>query len=1188
MPNPNPPDPNAAPPNVCGVCGTALAPGRLGAQCPRCLLSLGSSFGLPGDDAAEEGLLDPMQVRGFGDFELLEEIARGGMGIVYRARQISLNREVAIKMILAGELAGKDALRLFQREAHAAANLHHPNIVPVYEIGEHAMQHYFTMRFVPGGKTIADWAVTRRGEWRAIAETAAKVARAVAYAHAHGVLHRDLKPSNILWDADDGPQVTDFGLAKLLNESDGTATRAAQVIGSPSYMAPEQMGGRMAEITTATDVYGLGAVLYELLSGKPPFSGASAIETMRRAAESAPAPLPDVPNDLRTICLKCLAKKQEDRYLSAAALAEDLERFVRGEPVSAVPLTTLQTLWRWALRKPALAAMLALFITSLIVGLAGITWQWRKTERARAEQAKALAHLQWQEIGHWLDEGESSRALAYLASLIRERPDRWQAVMYAMSIAEQHSSPLLAGPEIHPPVKLTGSACLAPDGSWVAAAGEDQIVRIWDVASGKEAAQFSHASPVTSLAVAGGPVKIAVATQDGALTTRADIAAPPLALPRADATPVLELRFSADGSHLLARAKERVEVWRTGALDQPPLRIALPEEIKGTDVSADGSRVLVWGTKHAAIWDTSTAAEVLHVQVEKRIQRGAIAGNGKRVSLLDGGSFARTWDVASGQPLKDIRSRFVQFAYLALDHSGTRLTLAGSTNDLSVHDVESGLPVSPPMRHHYFVIGLRSSPDGTRAISHGWDDTVRVWDAQTGRPAMSPIAFSGARKSYHVASSQDGRIVLVHLPPEHGLPESISVWRGSHTGEPQQRTVEGQRAFDGTRISPDGRLGALGLLPGNRCYVYELATGKVLLDEVTEGSVYVHLFSPDMRRCYALTANGWLYGWSLETGQPLWKPNHQPGFIRPAAISPDGTRIIAGHNDGHIRIYDTATGELVQTLDHPGEVKVLRFAPDRSGRFLSASTDTLAHVWDLATGRKLQTFTGHNHTIIAGSWSPDSRFVATASYDTTARVWDVASGRTVGAPMQHLAWLSHLEFSPDGTRLATACRDGTARLWHPFTGQPASPPLVQGSSGETVRFTADGRAFLVRDHDGFRFWDTEKAEPVTAYYSEPSSGGVGMDSENWRAIMTADGTRVFLGTGMNHGALWSIPQPRATAPAWLPGFLEMLAQMRIDERGEIRLIERTWRPGFLGKIEQAAPDDGYAAWARKILGGAGR
>ena len=205
MPPAVPPEPSPASRPACAVCGAELAGDRLDAQCPRCLLVLGHSFDLPEAGGAGEDLLDPLQVRVFGDYMLLEEVARGGMGIVYRAWQTSLAREVAVKMILAGELAGAEALRMFRREAHAAAHLHHPNIVPVYEIGEHEAQPYFTMRLVPGGQTIADWAATRRDQWRELAVAVAKAAWAVSHAHAHRVLHRDLKPSNILWDADAGP-----------------------------------------------------------------------------------------------------------------------------------------------------------------------------------------------------------------------------------------------------------------------------------------------------------------------------------------------------------------------------------------------------------------------------------------------------------------------------------------------------------------------------------------------------------------------------------------------------------------------------------------------------------------------------------------------------------------------------------------------------------------------------------------------------------------------------------------------------------------------------------------------------------------------------------------------------------------------------------------------------------------------
>ncbi|PZR72455.1 MAG: hypothetical protein DLM73_13145 [Chthoniobacterales bacterium] len=1163
----------------CAVCSTPLAAG----QCPRCLLSLGSSFGLPGDEVAADDLLDPMQVRRFGDYELLGEIARGGMGVVYRARQISLNREVAVKMILAGELAGEAALRLFQNEAHAAANLHHPNIVPVYEIGERETQHYFTMRFVPGGQTIADWARGQGEDYRAIAGAVARVARAVAYAHERGVLHRDLKPSNVLWDPVGEPQVTDFGLAKVLASADGMATFSAQALGSPSYMAPEQMNGRTAEITTATDVYGIGAVLYELLAGKPPFAGDSALETMRRAAEESPRPLTRGPKDLRTICLKCLEKKQPDRYRSAAALADDLERFVRGEPVSAVPLTPPQVLLRWAARKPRVAALLALFLASLVFGITGIAWQWRRTEHARVAQERAVNHLRWEEIAREAGTDEAPIALAKLAAVLRADPGRWQAAMLAMSIVNQGAFPVLAGPPVLPGVKLTTPPALAPDGNWFAVATADGSVRVWDVATGRERQKIALEAPATTVAVTQGPFALAIATSDGKLTVHTTPEAPGTSLALAGTQAISKLHFSADGSHLATLAKDRVEVWNCTEPALPPTILQLDGEMLGCAISADGARVLTWTASRGAVWDVATGQEIFGVAARKDFHRGgALSANGKRFALLDGIYAARVWDIDSGQQLADLDHPLTLFLFAALNADGSRITLSGNANDLAVYDTVSHLVVSPPMQHLYQPKTLLASSDGRRTVSQGWDGRACVWDATSGRSVLGAIWLETGLSDTAVDLSRDGRTVLLYPEKIRGTPGTISVWRGTRTQPSQRHYIDGARDFSSNLLSPDGRLGCIGLGPHYGTQLYELATGRVVFAAQTKGDVYIHLFSPDMRSYYTLTENGWLYGWSLETGQPLWPPSQQPGLVRAAEISPDGNRIIAGYSDGHIRIHDTATGKVVRTLDDPPETRLLRFAPDGSGRFLVGSNQGAASIWQMQTGQKLHTLTGHTAGIITGGWSRDGKLVATGSYDRTVRVWDSATGRPVGRPMQHLAGISHLEFSPDGRQLLTGSRNATARLWNPLTGDPLSPPLPQASTVLTVRFTQDGACFLVRDHLGFQFWDTEKAEPITVHYSEPMGSGLGMDSAPWRAIMSPDGKLVHLGMSMNYAALWTVSQPRTSVPAWFPDFLEGLALMRLDSTDSTRISSGD---GILALKKQlrAGGDDPYATWARRVL-----
>jgi len=387
----------------CKNCG---APVRIDApfgHCSKCLLELG--FGPLPEEAKSSAAVPLDQARSFGDYDIIERIGRGGMGVVFKARQRRPNRLVALKMILAGELASPTLIQRFRIEAEAAANLDHPNIVPIYEVGEWAQHHYFSMKLVEGtnldqlisklgfheGKDLSTGAPGRNVQ-KSIANLMAKVARAVHYAHQRGVLHRDLKPSNILVDVQGEPHLTDFGLAKMVAHSSGL-TLSGAVIGTPSYMAPEQAAGETKHLTTAADIYSLGAVLYELLTGRPPFRGETPVETLRKVVEQEPQG-PQTLNkladpDLATICLKCLEKDPRQRYGSAEALAEDLERWLRDEPIWAHRASNAVRFKRWARRNPLLTATSAGLV--MLMGAALILLVLMLVER----QGKEEQRLSW-------------------------------------------------------------------------------------------------------------------------------------------------------------------------------------------------------------------------------------------------------------------------------------------------------------------------------------------------------------------------------------------------------------------------------------------------------------------------------------------------------------------------------------------------------------------------------------------------------------------------------------------------------------------------------------------------------------------------------------------------------------------------------------------------------------------------
>ncbi len=376
------------PEQQCPRCGQTLPPDAPAGHCPKCLVQLAMEAAaaptvIPASEAVSQTTgAQPLssagsRVKYFGDYELVEEIARGGMGVVWKARQASLNRSVALKMILAGRFAGEADVRRFHTEAEAAANLQHPNIVAIHEIGQYEGQHYFSMDYIEG-KSLAELVMDGPMPAAQAAALVKRIAEAVHYAHQRGTLHRDLKPSNVLIDAEGQPRITDFGLAKQLSRDTGL-TQTGAVLGTPAYMPPEQASGRNEQVGPASDVYSIGAMLYHLLTGHAPFVGETPTATLRKAMEEepvAPSKLnPQTPPDLETICLKCLEKRPDRRYHSARELGEELGRFLSHEPILARPASAWRKAWSWAQRNPWAIVGVASAIGLALLGLAYGLWE---------------------------------------------------------------------------------------------------------------------------------------------------------------------------------------------------------------------------------------------------------------------------------------------------------------------------------------------------------------------------------------------------------------------------------------------------------------------------------------------------------------------------------------------------------------------------------------------------------------------------------------------------------------------------------------------------------------------------------------------------------------------------------------------------------------------------------------------
>jgi WD40 repeat protein len=1019
--------------------------------------------------------------RRLGRFELIEPVGVGAFGTVYKARDPSLDRIVAIKVPCTGNLSAAEDRDRFLREARSVAQLRHPGIVPVHEVGQHEDVPFLVSDFVRG-VTLSDLLTARRPSFREAASLVAEVADALQYAHEQGVIHRDVKPSNILLDDAGRPHLMDFGLAKR-DAGETTMTLDGQVLGTPAYMSPEQARGEGHRVDGRSDVYSLGVILYELLTGELPFRGNSRM-LLHQVLHDEPKPprrLNDrIPRDLETICLKAMAKAPERRYATAMALAQDLRHQLEGEPIAARPVGRPERLWRWCQRNKVVAGLIAavFLLLTAVAGVASVGYLREAAQRAAAEWHRAAAEAAGAQA-----RGEADRALAAearaqagadraLAAEARAQAEADRARTAEQEISRQWYAAslnlmqpawdagdvgrlreLLAATEAHPnrgfewfywqrlchleQHALMGhrggvrSVAYSPDGQRLATASWDMTARVWDAATGRALLTLKgHASGVHSVAWSPDGLRLATGSADGTAKVWPAAGGRELLTLKGHAAPVLCVAWSADGQRLATGSQDgTVRVWdaHAGREVHPPLEChagGVPGVVFCVAWSPDGKRLAAGGRDMLArVWDAATLRE-LYPPLKGHssfVHSLAWSPDGLRLATGGGEGKAKVWSAADGRELFELKAHISQVFTVAWSTDGKRLATGSADGTAKVWDPAAGRQDLVLKGHVYAVNSVCWSPDGTRLATGSDDGMVKAWDAVAGHEM---VLLKGPPSGViSLAWSPGGKRLAVG-----SFDGSTRVWEAAGGREPLVLQGHTRRVLS-VAWSPDGKWLATGSSDGT-AKVWDVATGCSVRElKRHNGEVWSVAWSPDGHR---LATAGWdraVWIWDAANGRELFPLEEGRDALLAVAWSPDGRRLATGSRDRTARVWDAATGRELRALKgHTGEVWSVAWSPDGQ-RLATGSQDGRALVWEAAVGGEPLPFKGHAGGVLSVSWSPDGRRLATGSRDRTAKVWDAAEGRELLTLKGHEGRVTAVGWSPDGQRLATGCGDGTTRLW---------------------------------------------------------------------------------------------------------------------------------------------------------------
>jgi serine/threonine protein kinase/WD40 repeat protein len=1038
------------------------------------------------------------------DYELIREVARGGMGVVYEARQKSLNRIVALKMIRAGELADAEDVARFYSEAEAAANLRHPNIVAVYEVGRAGTDgehHYFTMDFVAGPSLLE---IVRKQplDARTAAQYVARIARAIQFAHDRGVLHRDLKPANILIGDGGEPLVTDFGLAKRLGTDSGV-TIAGTVLGTPSYMPPEQAAGKLSELGPHSDIYSLGAVLYECVTGRPPFVAADIMEVFRQVMQEEPLPprrlSPKLPRDLETICLKCLAKDKQRRYHSAAALADDLERFLRNEPIAARPVGAIERAAKWSRRHPAWAAMYGVLAGAVVavLGIAGFYNHQLSKSNTRLTKALSSANAARANATNSL---RAELRNAY-ATKIQRTEDCWEQL--PPNIA--HARELLA--------------------SLVPGENQEDLRGIeWHIL-----AAMCDTDEQRVLG-GGGAIKDLAVLPSGRL----------MAFHDTKGFPVLEWADpdGTTGRHVLR-----------GSLSKTVMKLSSGSEWAVAASVGTGIELRSWHDPDRAIVELTS--------INDEPAEFAISPDGRRIAWCTPSGHYRVWSVADRrvEVERKLSSRY-SIHTVCFSPDGEWLGLCGSREPF-VLDLKTGRQSGFVTRRAASISAMAFSPDGTLVVLGQNDGQIELFKLppkdddrpdktfNTLRLNVRPevIQFLPAGGTLAIGASNG---LVIFLDIERGnarmfrghtervvclavSPDGRWLYSGSSRGEvlkwdtsvtDQRATIVELPASDNGNLfahhcldySPDGRWLAIGgkwmVFNGEpatgELAVLDAATRKIVRRIQTPEGVHACRFTLDSRQIVYGSARPLVAGrvWLADAGDlAAAREISVAGQNLFGAAPLAGGSIALAASDEAVRLWSPETGGLVgqwrpKATRRTGESEMFSVVSSPSGKHLLAhGEDGVVRMWDAASGRELLTapanlgqeplaVSSDGRLVVWPAANPELRrslqeeglpfppeFPGLDEWEERAIVFDVRERKVRLIIAGHSAKLTALAFSPDSRRLAAGDSRGHLKLWDLETGHELLVLQAHLNDVFGIAFHPGGQQMATVGADGLvRIW----------------------------------------------------------------------------------------------------------------------